>query len=236
MSKQTLLTHLTPEVIMQTLYGDAPPTAYEHLAICPACQASRQEMRMALVALTQNLFRAPCPSPDELSEAAMQGTASLHIAQHLAKCADCRAEWHMLTHLAQLPLAQPSFATLTEALRAHMRVLRATPASTPMPDTAPLRGAQAIAPYLFHTDIADIMIGIAPSDEMPNRYQMQGMLINKTNQRLRNVLLYGTATPVLNSEIDDEALFAFDNLPTGTYNLLISDGETALYLPDIAIA
>jgi len=235
MSIQAPVTHLSPETLLQIIYHEAPADAHAHLSKCPICQEQYESMRIACRILFQALFRAPCPSSEELSTAAMQEDLAESLVSHIASCAECRAEWQMLTTLAHLPLVLPRFATLTDALRAHMRILRAEPMTTSPTQVALVRGAKSIAPYLFHTDVADIMIGIMPSMEMPNRYQMQGMLMNKNGLRFQNVLLYGTRTPVLSSDIE-EALFAFDNLPTGVYNLLISDGETALYLPDIAIA
>lgn len=228
--------HLSSEMLLQLMHGEAPSTAHAHLETCTECQSHYQSLRTLYATLLRTLYRAPCPSAEDLSAAAMQKTVAEPLASHIAACAACRTEWHMLTTLANMPMTRPRLATLADALRAHARVLRAEPAQMPPPEAAPLRGARSVAPYLFHTDIADIMIGIMPSTEMPNRYQMQGMLMNKNGQRFRNVLLYGTRTPTLSSDIDEEALFAFDNLPTGVYNLLISDGETALYLPDIAIA
>ncbi len=236
MSIQTPVPHLSLETLLQLIYDDAPAAAQAHLSTCSTCQEQYETLRTACKTLLQSLFRAPCPSSEELSAAAMQDELEQQIASHIASCAECRAEWHMLTTLARLPLTLPRFATLTDALRAHMRVLRAEPMPPFSTNVALVRGAKSIAPYLFHTDVADIMIGIMPSMEMPNHYQMQGMLMNKNGQRFRNVLLYGARIPTLSSDIDEEALFAFDNLPTGVYNLLISDGETALYLPDIAIA
>lgn len=78
------------------LYGDAPARVVQHVARCPACQATLAEQHDFSQRLQHVLTRADCPSAETLMQHRWRqlppGRAK-ELDTHLALCSACRSEY-----------------------------------------------------------------------------------------------------------------------------------------------
>jgi len=78
------------------LHGDAPARVVQHVARCPACQATVAEQREFSQRLQRVLSRADCPSAEMLMQhrwRQLPPSRATAIDAHLSRCSACRSEY-----------------------------------------------------------------------------------------------------------------------------------------------
>jgi hypothetical protein len=81
--------------------GTADQAVIEHVHRCPACARQAQELATLQATLTARLYRASCPTPDQLiayQRGELRGNERLTVAQHLRQCPHCARELAALAH------------------------------------------------------------------------------------------------------------------------------------------
>jgi hypothetical protein len=81
--------------------GTADQAVIEHVRRCPACARQAQELAALQATLTARLYRASCPTPDQLiayQRGELRGSENLTVAQHLRQCPHCARELAALAH------------------------------------------------------------------------------------------------------------------------------------------
>ena len=87
--------------LMAYVEGTADQAVIEHVHRCPACARQAQELATLQATLTARLYRASCPTPDQLiayQRGELRGNEKLTVAQHLRQCPHCARELAALAH------------------------------------------------------------------------------------------------------------------------------------------
>lgn len=87
--------------LMAYVDGTADQAVVEHVRRCPACARQAQELAALQATLTARLYRASCPTPDQLiayQRGELRGSEKLTVAQHLRQCPHCARELAALAH------------------------------------------------------------------------------------------------------------------------------------------
>jgi len=87
--------------LMAYVDGTADQAVIEHVRRCPACARQAQELARLQATLTARLYRASCPTPDQLityQRGELRGSEKLTVAQHLRQCPHCARELAALAH------------------------------------------------------------------------------------------------------------------------------------------
>jgi hypothetical protein len=87
--------------LMAYVDGTADQAVIEHVHRCPACARQAQELATLQATLTARLYRASCPTPDQLiayQRGELRGNERLTVAQHLRQCPHCARELAALAH------------------------------------------------------------------------------------------------------------------------------------------
>jgi hypothetical protein len=87
--------------LMAYVDGTADQAVIEHVRRCPACARQAQELAALQATLTARLYRASCPTPDQLiayQRGELRGSEKSTVAQHLRQCPHCARELAALAH------------------------------------------------------------------------------------------------------------------------------------------
>jgi hypothetical protein len=87
--------------LMAYVDGTADQAVVQHVRRCPACARQAQELARLQATLTARLYRASCPTPDQLiahQRGELRGNEKLTVAQHLRQCPHCARELAALAH------------------------------------------------------------------------------------------------------------------------------------------
>jgi hypothetical protein len=87
--------------LMAYVDGTADQAVIEHIHRCPACARQAQELATLQATLTAKLYRASCPTSDQLiafQRDELRGSEELTVAQHLRQCPHCARELAVLAH------------------------------------------------------------------------------------------------------------------------------------------
>ncbi len=85
---------VTDDDLLACARGEAPPSVVEHVAICPACRARVAAYADLERRLLAGLFASSCLESLTLAEFALEllpADQRAAVADHLARCPDCRA-------------------------------------------------------------------------------------------------------------------------------------------------
>lgn len=88
--------------LLAAVDGEAGPDVLAHLNTCPICAARAREFAELQRLLRKRLYRAFCPSSDELAafqQMMLEGGQQAMIAAHLADCPHCSRELKLLADL-----------------------------------------------------------------------------------------------------------------------------------------
>ncbi|WP_298819991.1 zf-HC2 domain-containing protein [Chloroflexus sp.] len=92
-------THLTSLELIAAADGDVDEAALHHLRQCPRCLQRVAALRSLQQALRHRLYRALCPSTDQLvdyCQGLLSPAQQVLIARHIAACPHCSAEIDLL--------------------------------------------------------------------------------------------------------------------------------------------
>src|SRR5690349_4340950 len=152
---------IAPEAYIAYSDGEAAPEIARHIAECPACAAAAAEYATAQRRLHQRLWRASCPTAQELGEYELQflpAAERTRIAAHIVACPRCEEEVRQLR--AFLASEEPMPERPVARLRRVVAILF-TPA--PGAASAGLRGASASGPLTYQAASLTITLDLEPA-------------------------------------------------------------------------
>ncbi len=98
--------HLSDENILAALDGMADQNIRSHLAHCPCCMARADDLVCFERQLRHCLYRALCPSADELLvyvQRKLNPEDFIRITEHIFDCQECTHELHILESATNIP-------------------------------------------------------------------------------------------------------------------------------------
>lgn len=107
--------------LLAYLAGEAGPGIAAHLADCPACRSRAEALAGEDRRLIGILFRAQCPSADDLvdlAEGSLDPGRRPELARHVAGCPLCQRDQAAYAAFMALPDAIPAAADLPQAISA----------------------------------------------------------------------------------------------------------------------
>lgn len=209
------------------LDGVASSAVTAHVQTCAVCSSELQALAQQTTQLTATMFRANCPSTDDLLHH-IHFEADAAIAQHLEGCPHCSAEIATLQAVLASPLDMPGqvpLATPTTSWRDQLQglgrqLLEAVRLPQPTTPAYALRGEQ----QLIHYQAGSFLITLtreAPiaSAEM---WSIEGQVVNQGDADAdcqgRVSLLHDNIV-VTQQEIDEFGYFDLSEVKTSTYDL-----------------
>ncbi len=225
--------------------------AREHLAQCETCQQRLAMFKQVNNALTAQLYRSQCPSPEQLSfycANLLPADDNMHIAAHILDCPLCSAEVaetrRFMAEVEPLPVAEFSPRAVVYNIRRIAASLVRQQAQFV------LRGADApsetgwprqyraetidLSLHLSRTSNGDhLLLGILTSTD--NAESVDAFEGAKAELYPSNNVTPETQTPTRITEVDDLGNIVFNAVPTGQYTLLLHLPEREVVIEDITI-
>ncbi len=159
---------LDVRLLMAFLDGEADPETKLHLQQCEHCRDRAKTLEHEQKLLTSRLYRASCPSTDELGEFHLRMLPSnqmLVISHHVRECPLCTREIGQLKeYLSDLePVSEGNLLQQTKRLIAKLVGGQGTSGIAGEPSFA-LRG-ESKGPITFETEGAVIVLDVQPANE-----------------------------------------------------------------------
>lgn len=154
-----------------------------HLARCAGCAARLEQARQVDQALTRQLWRADCPSPQQLGDyhlGLMEPTAERPIIRHLEQCALCRTEIADLRLFLEgtNPAVAPTATAPDRPARPRLGELAAR--LLPRAPALALRGSQ-IGPFTAEADGVTVFLDVQAAAD--GQIMVNGQVIAKDQER-----------------------------------------------------
>lgn len=222
---------LSDDDIDAALDGAADDKVFQHLKVCPGCNARYQETQILESKMKNSLYRWDCPLPHELGEYALglaEAPQQVAIAAHLESCPLCQHDLEALQRFSQLAEAKPQHRPIktVQPIYPSKRIWIA--AVRPASVAYAVRGAR---PKGIVAEVGDITIFLAV-EMNGNKLTLKGQVVDSQQDRWLNALLelrqmneiVGTAV------LDEFGEFVCGSLPDGKVNLAITtpDGYQVL--------
>ena len=96
--------------LISAIDGEIDVDTIAHLQICPYCARRAREFTDLHRLLSKQLYRALCPSSDELvafQQGWLESGRRAELRDHLSACPHCAADMHLLVEAASGPLLAP---------------------------------------------------------------------------------------------------------------------------------
>jgi len=226
-----------PEVrlLMAFLDGEADPETTLHLQQCDHCRDRAKTLEREQKLLTSRLYRASCPSTDELGEFHLRMLPSdriLVISQHVRECPLCTREIDQLKEfLSDLaPVAEGNLLQQTKQLVAQLVSGRGAPSAAGEPSFA-LRG-ESDGPLTY--EAGGILIVIDIQEAVDGKINILGQVAADLQDDWTAALvkLKQKDQPELTTTVDDLGAFRFEGLSPGPVDIQIEarDG-TEIVIP-----
>lgn len=194
--------------------GTADKAVVEHVRRCPACARRAQELAALQAALTARLYRASCPTPDQLiayRRGELRGSEKLAVAQHLRQCPHCVRELAALAHeeVERNDSDERPFAVI------EVRV-------------AP--GIGRPSPQVYQLCNVEVTVAQRLSRANPDRWDLSGQLDLKgrgpESVDVTTVQLYRGEELVATTTVGPRGQFTFREVEPGSYRLsLVWEGR-----------
>lgn len=214
--------------------GEGSPEMHRTLAQSVADQQRLAEIKREEMVLRQNLFRADCPSTLLLGEWQL-GMVPTQQAQplqsHITHCPHCAAELAQIQSAMNAPVSstptrEPLLRRLIMKLESLLDDVAGTTAATPVA----LRGETWSGLY----SSGDYMISLTKR-RAKNGYSLQGSVImpDPAAKGQAQLTLKQNETVIVKSPLSAAATFAFEQVPPGRYELIVTTASSELVVPEL---
>lgn len=227
--------------LLKFLDEEADEQVERHLEMCEHCRARASALARLQGSLTRSLYRFECPSPGTLGEYHMrllpEGDEE-RVRAHLKRCPHCSAEVARLETYIE-SLRGDLEVSQTERVKVWVARLMSgvEGALGPGPRFAPalagLRG-EGQEPLIFTAEDAQIALDIQADEQNPGKGVLMGLVTGLDVEGWRAQIWQETEL-VAKAPIDPGGNFLFHDLPTGEYDILLSDTETEIYIPRVKV-
>lgn len=228
--------HPTDAELLAWLNGDN--THGDHITHCSACLTRVQTLSNEEQLLRINLYRADCPSAQELGEYELKLLPQFQInaiTGHLAHCPACRQELavlHEFFRMVALPEPRPTIgkqirviiATLLGDMQAGWQGMGGM-----QPAMAAMRGEQH-KPRIYEAEDYQLTIEIQEDPENPGRQALFGLLIGEEAPTSFEIQLWQDDTLITQAPVDEYGNFNIANLMKDNYDLKLIKPELEIRL------
>lgn len=236
--------------IWSYLDGEADLDIRAHIEQCPHCRQRALQLAALQERLLVGLYRAVCPTPDELGEyhlGVLPTDQASAVTRHLAECSHCAREIAQLqAFLADLsPAQEPASAPgPLEQVRDRVRTLIAQLSNTGSafgtigvpglrPAMAGIRGQEQMA-YCYQAGGIEVVINHQPDYEQPGCRAVLGLVIGLESTGVV-ATLWQRDQQIATSQVDDLDTFYLPGVAPGIYELLFTGPEIEVLIEDFKI-
>jgi hypothetical protein len=240
----------TPEMgedqLLQYLDGNASANVKEHVSNCPYCRKRVEELQALQLGLLDRLFRATCPSSDELGEyflGMLSAERSSAIAVHVSCCPHCEQELAQLSGFLATTVT-PEESAPTEAVLDRIKVIigRLIDSTTGLGSTGAFGFTQAYAgirgeeegPLIYQANGGQVILEFQEDTEYPGRKSLFG-LISGFEQSTLMVQLWAEDGSLRAAHVDEIGNFVFSSLTPGVYKLTVITKDVEIHIPKLQI-
>ena len=210
--------------LLAVIDDEASVEALEHLRKCPYCASRANDFAELQGQLRRRLYRAFCPTSDELAayqQGLLDSTHRATLASHLAICSHCRQELHLLAEtIGSSPLEWSPSSKQLRRVVAEMLVSHPFFPLIFSFDTSPRYLARY---YTYCAENIQVTVNVQSMEDQADRIVLWGSL--KCAER-PDVKSYGLTASLLRGEriitcsmVDESGNFSLDNLQPGNYSL-----------------
>jgi hypothetical protein len=227
---------------------EASPAVIQHVDRCAHCRTRAEDLAKLQLTLTERLFRATCPLPEELGEYQLGLTTpsrKVAIAQHLLDCPHCRAEMDQLASFLDQPDPQLKPGIVEQAI-GPIKVLIANllsgPSSLLAPGKQPLSPALAGVrgdqeePFVYRAGDIQIMLQIQPDAQQVERRALLGLIMGMANPQAMRAILYQQSQRKTSVDVDDLGNFVIGDLSPVQYELILTSTDTEIHIQDVDLS
>lgn len=207
--------------LISVIDGDADANIIAHIRSCSHCGSRMRELIALHCVLSKRLYRALCPSSDELviyQQGWIEYRRSSTISEHVKVCPHCAADLRLLSEASDIPMMtrSVSFQRLRRVFAHCMQ-----PAGM-LSSARLLRGDAPIGQYAYRAENFQIMFDVERVSGHPQRMMLLGLLLlddgRLGSSRVSASLLCDDV--VVNSTmLDALGNFVLDDVVSGTYSL-----------------
>jgi len=228
------------KLLMAFLDGEADPETTLHLQQCDYCRDRAKTLEREQKRLTSQLYRASCPSTDELGEFHLRmlpASQTLVVGQHLRECPHCAHELSQLEEFLNEPTTQPGLLKSVNVLIA--RLVRKPGMGQ---DSGGLLGAPTFAglrgeedePFIYQAGDIRIVIEVQDDVEQMGFKTLLGLVTGlDTNEFTIQV---SQENQVINiSSVDEIGNFIIPRLSPGHYKLILSGPNMEIHVQSLPV-
>lgn len=209
--------------LIAALDDEADELVMEHLRTCPECAARAHHYADLQRFLRQHLFRALCPSSDDLlafHQRILNPERYVAIANHLGECPHCVRELGLLERATRLPNPQVMAAMLPR--RRISLALAEPPSLLAMRSFYGRPRGHVGAQYVYRADSIQLTLSVERALGAPDTMAVSGFLsidhaiggqAGATASLLHGGQVIGSAL------IDDLGCFLIEGVPPGNHTL-----------------
>jgi hypothetical protein len=184
--------------------------------------------------LSNALYRAFCPEPNELGEyqlGLLSTPRAQQIQTHLAECPHCRTEMAQLQSF--LKSVEPDLETsLVERVRVWLAEL--LPGADGGSTLAfGLRGDES-GVHFYQAGDAQITLEVQDDPEAPGRKTLVGLILGGEAAGLR-AYLWRQDQAVTSAEVDELGNFTLSGLEPGQYEIFLSGPDVEIQIKDLEV-
>lgn len=211
-------------ILIAALDGDVDDNVLSHLRDCPHCAQRAQDFASLQRFLRQRLYRALCPSSDELLSYYQRTHTPEQMASmkgHLSICQHCTRELRLLERAAQVPNLV-TFAPLIP-LRQIIARLEVPRQLSPTALFGGLRGVSNSAQFVYRAENMQLMVSVERAVGRPGRMVLTGFLV--VDNALSGHTIGSTASLLTHGDvvgsalIDDLGCFMIEDIVPGEHSL-----------------
>lgn len=225
---------ISEEQLLTYADGEADSRVADHIRRCPYCAERARTLATHQSVLRTLFHRLECPDPQTLGEyhlGMLPSPEGAAVKDHLKICTSCTEEVAELERFLQAVPITPAMPSLSVQLRRVVARLASTSVDSghPQPSFA-LRGMNVAAPGVYQAEDIKLVVGLE-ADGLRAGHKMLLGFTSREGQPLASlagarVLLNRGGAPFAVEEVDTLGNFAFSNLNSGEYELvLVTDRE-----------
>jgi hypothetical protein len=224
---------------MAFLDGEADPETTLHLQKCEHCRDRAKTLEHEQKLLTYRLYRASCPSTDELGEFHLRMLPSeqmLIISQHVRECPLCTREIEQLKgFLGDLvPVTEGNLLQQAKILIA--RLVGGQDRYNAVGESAFALRGETEEPIIYETDGVVIVLDIQPTVEGKADILGQVAADDQENWTGAEVKLQQTDENQMTTVLDDLGAFRFEEAPSVSIQITITSPQgVEVQIPNIDI-
>lgn len=228
---------LDVRLLMAFLDGEAAPETRLHLQKCEHCRDRAKMLEREQKLLTSRLYRASCPSTDELGEFQLRMLPSdqmLVISQHVRECPLCTREIEQLKeYLSDLA---PEGNLVQQAKTLIARLIVGQDRSSAVGESALALRGEIEEHVIYETNGIVIVLDIQPTVEGKANILGQVAADDQENWTGAEVKLQQTDENQMTTILDDLGAFHFEEAPSVSIQLTITSPQgVEVQIPNIDI-